>query len=698
MDSNSYTAWINRLHQVVSKHRHRVAVVLSGDRQWCYQQARLAASSSDVDAVLWVSPDIEGALSPKKARTQLGNEYGAIVFDTHKDFDPDAFGAISGTLQGGGLFFILVPDSEKWPALQHSRFLQRALTLFKKHNAVYFLKQDKVLPEIRDYQYDPIQMKECDEPFRTKEQQQVVSAIEVNALQQYPHPIVITSDRGRGKSSALGLAAGRLLQQGIKNIIVTAPRLMISEPLFKHAQQILPEAEYLKGELIYQTGRLKFMAPDTLLDEHPDADLLLVDEAAAIPLPMLEQLLSHYPYSVFASTIHGYEGTGRGFALKFNKVLDAFNPDWQLLTMHTPIRWAEYDPVEQWVDRLLCLDAELDEVPAIEQVDVRQCQVNQLDRDRLVKDEHKLSSLFALLVYAHYRTQPSDLQHMLDDANVRIYTLEYQQQIIAAVLINEEGGFDKGLSSEIYRGERRPSGHLLPQTLTFHSGCEQAATLSYARIMRIAVHPELQGHGLGSLLLKAVISEEGQQGVAAIGSSFGATVELLHFWQQAGFELVRMGFTRDHASGTHSAVMLKPISSAGQIIFNDVRTRFQQRLSDWVAEPLRDLPVSMTSYLEKEQQATSPGLSEADWQDINSFVSTHRGYEACMSALRKLVESRRDLLEQLSDLEQKLVDARIQQRQDWARSVEISGVSGKAEALQLLRVAIGKIVEKMNQD
>ena len=57
-----------------------------------------------------------------------------------------------------------------------------------------------------------------------------------------------------------------MLQQGTKNIIVTAPRLTTSEPVFKHAQQILPEAELSKGELSYQAGRLTFIAPDALLE------------------------------------------------------------------------------------------------------------------------------------------------------------------------------------------------------------------------------------------------------------------------------------------------------------------------------------------------------------------------------------------------------------------------------------------------
>lgn len=45
------------------------------------------------------------------------------------------------------------------------------------------------------------------------------------------------------------------------------------------------------------------------------AELVVIDEAAAIPLPLVRKLMG--PYLVFmASTINGYEGTGRSLSLK----------------------------------------------------------------------------------------------------------------------------------------------------------------------------------------------------------------------------------------------------------------------------------------------------------------------------------------------------------------------------------------------
>lgn len=45
------------------------------------------------------------------------------------------------------------------------------------------------------------------------------------------------------------------------------------------------------------------------------AELVCIDEAAAIPLPLVKNLLG--PYLIFlASTVNGYEGTGRSLSLK----------------------------------------------------------------------------------------------------------------------------------------------------------------------------------------------------------------------------------------------------------------------------------------------------------------------------------------------------------------------------------------------
>ncbi|KAG0693824.1 helicase-domain-containing protein [Suillus ampliporus] len=68
----------------------------------------------------------------------------------------------------------------------------------------------------------------------------------------------------------------------------------------RHFAHILTDSQYIQPEDAHVLGQ---------------AELVVIDEAAAIPLPLVRNLLG--PYLVFmASTINGYEGTGRSLSLK----------------------------------------------------------------------------------------------------------------------------------------------------------------------------------------------------------------------------------------------------------------------------------------------------------------------------------------------------------------------------------------------
>lgn len=54
--------------------------------------------------------------------------------------------------------------------------------------------------------------------------------------------------------------------------------------------------------------------------------MLVIDEAAAIPLPLVKALISGPHMSFLSSTINGYEGTGRSLSLKLLKQLRQNTP------------------------------------------------------------------------------------------------------------------------------------------------------------------------------------------------------------------------------------------------------------------------------------------------------------------------------------------------------------------------------------
>lgn len=98
----------------------------------------------------------------------------------------------------------------------------------------------------------------------------------------------------------------------------------------------------------------RFMAPDALLASQETAAWLIVDEAASIPAPLLRQLVSRFPRTLLTTTVQGYEGTGRGFLLKFCASL----PRLQSFSLSAPIRWAAGCPLESAIRQLLIFNDE----------------------------------------------------------------------------------------------------------------------------------------------------------------------------------------------------------------------------------------------------------------------------------------------------------------------------------------------------
>jgi tRNA(Met) cytidine acetyltransferase len=439
---------------------------------------------------------------------------------------------------------------------------------------------------------------------------------------------------------------------------------------------------------------IAFRAPDELLRDTPQADVLLVDEAAAIPAPLLEGLLIRYSRIAFATTVHGYEGTGRGFAVRFNRSLDRYSNSWKQLTLAEPIRWAADDPLERLVFRMLLLDANATPDSVLQKVDVDRCTIERLDRDQLLADETKLSELFGLLVLAHYRTRPLDMRHLLDGPNLSVYALCRGQHVAATALVADEGGFDAATARAIAAGRTRPHGHLLPETLAAHQGLAEAPGLRAARIMRIAVHPGVQRRGLGLQLVRHITREAAAAGYDYIGSSFGASSELLEFWKRPGWLPVRVSIQAGASSGYHSVVLLKALSAEGERLVVRARERFFAHFPHQLSDSLRNLEPELVCSVMRGAAHAVP-LSDADWQDVEAFALQQRLPEVAIGALWRLccmAFEQGDPLSALTAAEQALLVARVLQKRSWQECAALIGVPGRAAALALLRRAVAKLI------
>lgn len=663
-----------------ARDQHRQLIVISGEVEACIAAAKVFTTAL---SCLWLSDAViegEDVLAVNKATTVLGQEYEAVVFDAQgaASFNANAFGAISGTIIGGGCLVLLTPDLEQWSGC--SRFTTRFVRLLAISSAQCYSPHD-ITAFTRPKLLKPSEEKRN----MSKDQAGAFASMLQVADGHRRRPLLLTSDRGRGKSTLMGKLAAHLLMQQ-RSIIVTAPSKKIAATLLQSARDALGHREdLLKG--------LQFLAPDELHLQKPKADLVLVDEAASIPTRLLRDFVQQHSRVIFATTEHGYEGSGRGFAIRFRKILDEVCPKWQNVRLETPFRWAIGDPLEQFVFNALLLNAEIAEGAESADMDFQQCTMMCVSQTLLLADEGLLRSIFGLLVSAHYQTRPSDLVRLLDEDNYQIFIMMYQQQVIATALMSEEGGFSESLASDIFNGIRRPQGHIVPQTLATHAGIKEAPCLLCDRVMRIAVHPTLQGRGIGSYFLRQLLAYSRKRGkVDYIATSFGATPALLTFWHKAGFTTAYMGMKRDASSGTHSVVMLQPLKPVAEPLCAKVAANFENVFPFLLADPLRSLEVSIIAILFAQFKESKLELDEAEKQLLIGFCEYQRGYESSILAIYKLTVFQ---LKQAVDLEEKellVIVAKVLQKQTWSSLVTLTGVSGKKQVVALLRRAVAKFV------
>lgn len=574
----------------------RRLVVLSGDEQWTLSQAVALRETLPGDWV-WLDEQPSKAIS-----SLLGREFRHAIFDACTGFDVSAFAALSGTLSAGSLLVLRVPPLAHWaehPDHDSLRWSDSAEAIATPHFVRHFCRTIAADPDaIVWLQGHPLSLP----PFPDapdwqpasggpqREQAEILNVLEGMS----PGIVAVTAARGRGKSAL----AGMLLNRIAGSAVVTAPAKGATDVLARFA-----------GE------HFNFMAPDALLASSLQADWLIVDEAAAIPGPLLEKLVLRFPRVLLTTTVQGYEGTGRGFLLKFCARFTGL----QRFSLSVPIRWAAGCPLERVVaSALLFDDTLLDHRPEGE------VRLTSLEPEAWERQPALATGVYELLCAAHYRTSPLDLRRMMDAPGQHFAVAQTDSDIAGALWLVDEGGLSPELSRAVWAGYRRPRGNLVAQSLAAHGGSPLAATLKGRRVTRIAVHPYRQREGIGQALIRNASGED------YLSVSFGYTDELWHFWQQCGFVLVRMGSHREASSGCFTAMALLPLSKAGHQLCEQAQLRLKRDarvLSAWNGEKI---PV------EDGWEAT---LNNDDWLELAGFAFAHRAFSTSVAALTRLLQS-----------------------------------------------------------
>ncbi len=635
----------------------RRLLVISGEPDWALQQAYAFRDCAQAD-VLWVGPDaqVEPYCAPAKLVTLLGREFQHAIFDARQGFDVAAFAALAGTLRAGSWLLLLVPEWSRWPhlpdadslrwsdspeAIATPRFVHHFCNVLRVSPEALLWRQGEAFP-IVNFPARPHWLRASGEPDTEQ-------ATILNALADHPaHVIAITAERGRGKSALAGMHIRSLNGRAI----VTAPTRASADVIAAFA-----------GE------RFHFMAPDALLASAETADWLVVDEAAAIPAPLLEKLASRFPHLLLTTTVQGYEGTGRGFLLKFC----ARFPALQQFTLNTPVRWAPGCPLETVVNDLLIFADDSFTVAPSGPLNFRA-----IEQAQWLSEPKLPTAMYQLLSGAHYRTSPLDLRRMMDAPGQHFIAADTPYGLAGALWLVDEGGLTAELSQAVWAGFRRPRGNLVAQSLAAHGGSPLAATLTGRRISRVAVHPLRQREGIGSALIAHACEQA--TGCDYLSVSFGYTDELWQFWQRCGFTLVRIGTQREASSGCYAAMALFPLTDAGKQLAQHEHLRLCQEwrwLREWVDEKLT-LP-----------QVSEAMLSDEAWWDLAGFAFAHRPLLATLGNLH--------LLASLSALPLNALRRRLA-REDEAAVCTALGLHGRKALLARLREEAGQAMSDLHPE
>jgi len=660
--------WLKELQcQALSNHQRQL-VLLIGDV--CWVKKSLEFDSESKKAQPWLvyckHPAITSTVDNKNFSQQLGNENSLIFFSCaegrgssiNETINLDAFAALSGTLVAGGLMVLWLEQP-----------LDQAVENTDLLSLKYFYQQlmnNKDLIEV--LQSDPQTFAHVDQKLltnsvaasgfsyqcKTQEQQSAVEHV-INVSKGHRNrPLVLTADRGRGKSSALAIACVELLEnnggQGNEklHIVITAPHVRSLSVFYRQLEcsfeKLTGKVEYSNAsqtDVMHRYGSIKFVAVDQLLHSQKlvNVSLLLVDEAAAIPVHLLTLFTMRYSRVVFASTVHGYEGAGRGFTLKFQQKLQQLVPQWRHFHINEPIRWRVNDPVEQFVFDSCLLNAQLAELPSLdklpkESIAKQSLRFSQVSAKYLVDNTELLKKVFAVLVTAHYQTSPNDISLMLDNDAVHILLAKVNDEIVGVALLLEEGCKNESEVQAIARNQRRLKNQFIPQSLMTHCGFNESFNYRYLRVLRIAIHPQYHRFGFGQSFMDQLLKFAKQQQVDFIGASFGANAQLLKFWQNSGYQVARIGFTKDQASGEHSALVVTAVSERGQFFERKIIYEFYSSFDYLLTDEYQTLSAELVwQVLHHCPVKSLPQLSGHQLSSINDFIGKKRQYSHCVQAL-----------------------------------------------------------------
>ncbi|CAH8479368.1 unnamed protein product [Heterobilharzia americana] len=470
--------------------------------------------------------------------------------------------------------------------------------------------------------------------------------------------VVVTSGRGRGKSAALGLGLAAAFETGLPNLYVTAPSPENLSTLMQFVVNGLNAFQYeehqdytvsrsmnpehnqavVRIDVYRQNHRqsLIYLPPWELaaLSSIRQADLVCIDEAAAIPLPIVQSLISGPRFVFMASTVNGYEGTGRSLSFKLLRQLRC-----QCTLSGTTAQLSASHEGSQSLEKQQKLLGRGFRSVDTSRVLYEFCDANfgELSGARIVRiathpDYQGLGygTRALKLLYEYYSNQ-MDLK-----VSEKELINRYDEQMDC----NNSGGTTNSLS-------RNPA-KLKSASSAFHcdakrtNNTDQDDSESSFESNDISLCEKNDSKLLTEVIkrreptslppLLSRLNERPCEKLDYVGVSFGATPSLLRFWKRSGYVPVYLRQSVNELTGEFTCIMLKPIrnqpiSYRSPEWFQNYFDDFTKRLIYLFPGPFRNLDGTYGLELLSHkilETSLSQELTQAEIKNLFSAVDLER--------------------------------------------------------------------------
>jgi tRNA(Met) cytidine acetyltransferase len=666
------------------------------------------------------------ALSLDESDLALGGTWDLLLVDFSKQFRANDLGRLTETVRGGGIIVFCIPPIDEWLStltpferkliskpyteddVKHL-FKRRFISKILEHPGVWLIDLEKGVVHgevVKVVEHAPTRftVDMYGIPL-TEDQLRTIEVFQKLIEAKGRSCLLVVADRGRGKSAAIGLGLAwytkKLLDEGKSRfILLTAPELVNVRTLIEFLVKGLDilRIGYSVRELggvirRIEVGNVEITYTQPVIAAKSRVSVKVVDEAAGIPIPLLLGILRSSRVSVFSSTIHGYEGAGRGFSVRFMKALKE-DPTLNVehVRLETPIRYPKDDPVEKWLYDTLLLDAEPDRIegePIPELVNYKR-----IGKEDLSRDEDLLKGLYGIYVLAHYRNRPNDLAILLDAPHHSARALVYDGKVIVSLWVAEEGGLTFTSREDMLR-EAESSGHVIPSRIALHCGVVDFFKLRGLRIVRIATHPSFTGRGFGSKAL-TMLESESIGTYHWVGASFGASEELVRFWLRNGYIPLHLSPSINPVSGEYSLIVVKPLTEDAYRYVAQANVEFRIRLIESLYDVYSKLELSIARLLLSiGLGGMRVELTQSQEARVREYSRGILSYEASCDSVKALAKmhfiSKPEDRVKLEGYEEELMIAKLFMGMDWEsirRTLKID------KPLDCMRRIVGRMVER----